>query len=95
MLQLTPHESALLSRLVQFSQLPAEERRNLVNELTGDARLVGEVVLEPHKYAEAPEPIRATVDRFEQWLQANRRLGRRRAIRRRWPLPLGICGTGV
>jgi hypothetical protein len=84
MVQLTPHDSAVLSRLVQFGRLPAEKRRELLGELESeDARRVGEVVLDPQKYAESPEQIRATFDRFEQWLQANRRLGRRRAIRRR------------
>lgn len=84
MVQLTPHDSAVLSRLVQFGRLPVEECRKLLSDLVSeDARMVGEVVLDPQKYAESPEQIRATVDRFEQWLQANRPLGRRRAIRRR------------
>jgi hypothetical protein len=83
MVQLTPHDSAVLSSLVQFDRLPVEKRRELVNELESpDAKMVGEAVLDRQKYAESPEPIRATVDRFEEWLEANRRLRRRRAKRR-------------
>ena len=84
MVQLTPHDSAVLSRLVQFSGLPDEKRRELLGELqSDDAKMVGEVVLDRQKYDESPEQVRATVDRFEEWLKANRRLGRGRTIRRR------------
>jgi hypothetical protein len=83
MVVLTPHESAVLSRLVQFGRLPVEHRRKMLDELSGDARMVGEVVLDRQKYDGSPEHVRATVDRFDQWHEANIRIGRMRANRRR------------
>ena len=83
MVQLTPHDSSALSRLVRFDRLPADKRQEIFDELQAeDARKVGEVVLDPQKYSSAPEPVRATVDRFQQWSEANRRLGKQRALRR-------------
>lgn len=82
-MELTPHDSAALSRLVQFDRLPAERRKEILAELESEeARMVGEVVLDPEKYSASTAPVRATVDRFREWLEANRRLGRQRALRR-------------
>jgi|SRR5580700_1159234 hypothetical protein len=84
MVQLTPHDSAVLSRLVQFVQLPVQKRKEILSELESDeAKMVGEAVLDPQKYAESSELVRATVDRFREWSQANQRLGRLRTVRRR------------
>jgi hypothetical protein len=84
MVPLTPHDSAVLTQLVQFSRLSLEKRKEILEQLKSeDARKVGEVVLDRHKYATSPADVRATVDRFDQWLEANRRLGRQRSIRRR------------
>jgi len=83
MVELTPHDSAVLSRLVQFSGLPFEQRKEMLTELSGDARMVGEAVLDPLKYSASPQPVRATVDRFQNWLEANRRIGRLRRARGR------------
>ena len=84
MVQLTPHDVAVLSRLVQFRRLPPDKRAALVRTLTAeDARRVGEVILDQKKYAESNPAIKETVDRFRQWEQANRRLGQKRVLRRR------------
>jgi hypothetical protein len=84
MVELTAHDSAILSRLVQFGRLPVAERESLLKELQSpDARMVGEAVLEPKKYAESSKLIQETVDRFTGWLDANRELGRKRTLRRR------------
>ena len=83
MVQLTTHDSAVLTRLVQFSRLPIEKRRQILNELKSEeARRVGEAVLDPQKYSESATEVRETVDRFTQWSQANRRITRHRTARR-------------
>ena len=84
MVESTPHDSATLSRLVQFVSLPAEKRQEIFDEIEApEARTVGEGVLDPEKYSGASPAVQATVDRFNQWLQANRRVGRQRANGRR------------
>ena len=84
MVELSPHDSSVLSRLVQFQNIPLEERRLLLKELESkDARMVGEAFLDREKYKTSPEKVRATVDRFDQWHAANLRAGRRRALARR------------
>jgi hypothetical protein len=84
MVQLTPHDSAVLSRLVQFGRLPAEKRKEILSEVeSAEARMVGEVVLDPQRYSESTPEVRATVDRFQEWSRTNRRLGRHRTAHRR------------
>ena len=84
MVELSPHDSAALSRLIRFDRLPAYQRHEILQEIeAADARLVGEVILDPQKYMEAPEKVRATVDRFKEWMAANRRLAGEREKRRR------------
>ncbi len=79
MIELTPHDAGVLSRLVQFYGLPIEERQEILNELKSpDARQVGEAVLHPEKLSEFSEPVQATVNRYPEWLDNNTRLGRRR-----------------
>jgi hypothetical protein len=83
MVDLTPHDSSVLSRLVQFGRLGPQKRREILSQLDShDARMVGEAVLDEQKYSESSDSIRATVDRFKKWSEANRRLGRQRSIRR-------------
>ena len=84
---LTPHDSSVLSRLVQF-RLPEQRRLELLSGIEDeDARKVGEVVLDPQKYDGASADVRASVDRFNGWHEANRRLGKQRLMRSRrmWP----------
>ena len=86
MIELTPHDAGVLSRLVQFHGLPIERRLEILNEIESlDARQVGEAVLDPAKLSEFSEPVRATVNRYQEWLENNKRLARRRrrAIRSR------------
>jgi hypothetical protein len=83
MVELTPHDSGALSRLAQFPRLALDRREAILGEIQAqDARQVGEVLLDPSKYQAAPSQVRATVDRFNAWLKANRRLGKQRASRR-------------
>jgi hypothetical protein len=83
MVQLTPHDTAVLSRLVQFGRLPDEKRKLLEELRANEAKMVGDALLDKLKYSEAPPRVRATVDRFREWSVANRRLGRLRTGRRR------------
>jgi hypothetical protein len=84
MVELTPHDAAVLSRLVQFDRLPIEKRREILGELESpEAREVGEIVLDSTKLSTASEQIRETVNRYQLWLENNKRLGRiRRGARR-------------
>jgi hypothetical protein len=84
MVTLTVHDSGALSRLAGFSRLPPEKRQAILDEVQAeDARQVGEVLLHPEKYETASPEVKATVDRFNAWLEVNRRLSRQREIRRR------------
>ncbi len=79
MIQLTPHDAGVLSRLVQFYGLSTEERQEILNEIqSSDARQVGEAVLDPAKLSEFSVPVQETVNRLQQWVENNKRLGRRR-----------------
>ncbi len=79
MVELTPHDASVLSRLVQFHRLPGEKRRGILDELKSDeARQVGEAILDPDRLATSPDPIRETAIRYQQWLANNQRIGRLR-----------------
>jgi hypothetical protein len=83
MVLLTPNDSSVLTSLVQYTLLPGEGHRELLDSLEKpEARMVAEAFLDPQKYAEAPEDVRATVDRFRAWVENNRRLRRQREARR-------------
>jgi len=84
MVLLTPHDSSVLTGLVQYTRLPGDEQRKLLDSLEKpEARMVAEAFLDPQKYAGAPEDVRATVDRFRNWVENNKRLRRQRDARRR------------
>jgi len=83
MVRLTPHDAAVLSRLVQFGGLPIEELSKILDQLSPDAKPVGEAALDAEKYQQSSVDIQATVDRFREWLNNNRRLGRQRPASRR------------
>jgi len=83
MVRLTPHDSSAMSALAQLARLSDEGKTELLNELQApEARLVGEAFLDPQKYAESPDHIRATVDYFREWVENNKRLRREREARR-------------
>jgi hypothetical protein len=46
-----------------------------------DARKVAEAFFDDQTYKQASDDVKATVDRFRAWLDANQRLGRSRAAR--------------
>ena len=82
MVRLSPHDSAVLSRLVQFGSLSEQKRQAIFDELeSAEARRVGEAVFDPKKYSTSSALVRATVDRFRKWSEANRRIGERRTVR--------------
>jgi len=83
MVRLTPHDSSVMTRLAQYAH-PSDESTKLLNKLQSpEARLLGEAFLDPQKYAESPDHIRATVDYFREWLENNKRLRRQREAPRR------------
>ncbi|SPF31779.1 hypothetical protein SBA4_1020007 [Candidatus Sulfopaludibacter sp. SbA4] len=81
MVELTPHESSVLTRIIVYSRVPGREKA--VEELSGDARKVGEVFLDPSKYSEMTDDVREAVDHFRLWLENNRRLREKRLARSR------------
>jgi len=79
---LTPHDSSVMSSLVQYSD-PTARRKELFDQLEEPAaRMVAEAYFDDQKYAEAPADVRATVDHLRAWVQNNRH---RRAEARRRP----------
>jgi small-conductance mechanosensitive channel len=82
MVLLTPHDSSVLTGLVQYTRLPGDEQRKLLDSLEKpEARMVADAFLDPQKYAQAPDDVRATVDRFRAWVENNRRLRLKREAR--------------
>lgn len=80
---LTPHDASVLTSLAQYTRL-SERREELLNSLEKpDARMVGEALFDPQKYAEAPDDVRATVDRFRDWVENNKRRRLQREARQR------------
>ena len=83
MLRLTPHDSSVMTALIQYTH-PSDETRKLLDELQSlEARKLGEAFHDQQKYDDAPEHIRNTVDYFREWVENNRRLRRQREARRR------------
>lgn len=81
MVELTPHDAAVLSRLVQFHGLPIDKRLAILGELeSAEAREVGEGILDSTKLSSSSDRIRETAKRYQLWLKNNQRLGR---VRRR------------
>jgi hypothetical protein len=85
MVRVSPHDSAILSQLVQFSGIiPPDEKIQLLNELqAAEARQVAEAILDPAKLFEAPEPVQRTANRYKEWVENNKRLGELRRRRTR------------
>lgn len=84
MVELTPRDASVLSRLVQFYLLPPEKRLSIFEELQSDeARQVGEAILYPDRLAASPSPVRETAVHYQQWLANNQRIGRLRRKARR------------
>ena len=84
LVRLTPHDAALLNRLVQFHRLPIEKRRELLNQIeSAKARQVGEAVLDSAKLSELSEDVRETANRYQRWLENNKRLDQVRQRARR------------
>ena len=84
MVRLTPHDSSVMTALVQYTRPSEESKKELLDELQSpDARLVGEAFLDLQKYAAAPDHIRATVDYLREWVENNRRLRLKREARSR------------
>jgi hypothetical protein len=83
MLLLTPHDSSVLTSLVQYER-PSQKRSKLFGSLEEpSARIVAEAYFDTEKYAEAPDDVRATVDHFRAWVENNRRRRSERETRRR------------
>jgi hypothetical protein len=83
MVMLTPQDASVLTSLAQYTR-PSERWEELLNSLEKpDARMVGEALLNPQKYAEAPDDVRATVDRFRAWVENNKRRRLQREARQR------------
>ena len=80
MVLLTPHDSSVLTGLVQYTLLAGDEQRKLLDSLEKpEARMVADAFLDPQKYAS--DDVRATVDRFRAWVENNRRLRLKREAR--------------
>jgi hypothetical protein len=88
MVGLTPYDSTMLTHLVRHPQLSPRQQNDLLTSLEKpEARQVGEALLDPRKYDEAPPDVRATVDHFKKWLENEQRLARLREARRRTARP--------
>jgi len=84
MIRLTPHDSSVMTALAQFTGVPPERKRALLDALEStEAREVGAALLDRQVYHQAPPRIRDTVDYFLRWVENNKRLGREREVRRR------------
>ncbi len=82
MVRLTPHDSSVITALVQHTSHSDEGKKELLDELQSpEARLVGEAFLDSQKYAAAADHIRATVDYLQAWVENNKRLRVKREAR--------------
>ena len=70
MVPVNPHDSAILSQLVQFTGMPLDLKLELLAKLeTPEARQVGEAILDPAKLSGAPEPVQQTANRYKEWVE--------------------------
>jgi hypothetical protein len=84
MVRLTPHDSSVMTALAQYSNPSDQRKQELLDDLKStEARLVGEAYLDPQKYDQAPDYVRATVDYLRKWVENNKRLRLNREARQR------------
>jgi len=70
MIRLTTRDASILARVVQYDNLPIDQRRQMLDEATPEARQIGRALLgleEP-----ASNEIREMVDAIRNWVGGNR-----------------------
>lgn len=80
-MSLTPSDASILTRVLQYTHIPRQERRRLLRDASVEARAIGEAILDPNRSNLAPE-VREAVEAFRRWAEINRRVGRQQTLRR-------------
>lgn len=84
MLRFTPHDANVIAALALFPGSPDERKKERLASLQAEeARLVGEVLAGVREYVSAPPEVQATVDRYRDWVENNKRLRLNREARQR------------
>ena len=78
MLSLSPADTSILARVVQYDAIPPNERAHLLEQVSPDARNVGKVILGTATPAESTPEIIAAANAYKTWAENNRRLSRMR-----------------
>jgi hypothetical protein len=73
MIQLSPSDSSILTRVVQYTRIPVRQRLELLSGASKPARKIGRILLEIDKPTDAEPDVRAAADAFKRWLASNRR----------------------
>jgi hypothetical protein len=81
--QLSPKDSSILTRIARYGLIPIDERRKLLNEASAKAREIGEIILGTSTDENADEETKAAVAAYRRSFQGTQRTGKRRRLRRK------------
>lgn len=82
MLSLSPADTSILARVVQYDKIPPKEREQLLAQVSQEARNIGKVILGTATAEQFPPEIGAAAQAYQKWADNNHRLARMRARRR-------------
>jgi hypothetical protein len=80
--QLSPKDSSILTRIARYRRIPRVEREQFLSEASPKAREIGEIILGTSTGENADEETKAAANAYLKALQQNRRTGKKRPIAR-------------
>ena len=83
MVQLSPKDSSILTRIARYQSIPKREREALLKDASDAAKEIGKIILGTSTGKNAGPDITAAVAAYRKSFQLKRRYGRqRRALRK-------------
>jgi hypothetical protein len=80
--QLSPKDSSILTRITRYRLIPITEREALLSEASPKAREIGKIILGTSTGENADAETKAAVAAYVKSFQGRRRAGRQRRSRR-------------
>lgn len=81
--KLSANDAAILTRVLQYQSVPAEQRRILLSGASPDAQKIGNFILDPDNAEDRSPWVKAAAASLQQWIESNRRVGRIRRLARK------------
>ena len=84
MIQLSPSDSSILTRVAQYGRIPVDQRLALLSKASPQAQQVGRILLKVEQPTKAEPDVRAAAEAIRRWLASNRRVRSTRSANRRF-----------